>query len=368
MKISRVSVWGLPLPLAEPYSYSGGRLTVTALDSTIVRIDTDDGLHGWGEACSWGDSYLPAHGAGARAALQTLAPFLLGRDPRAVDDINRAMDFFLPGHWYAKSAADIACWDILGKFAKAPLWLLLGAEKAKAVAVNSSIPQGTPEEMIANIARARAAGYKTHSAKIGGGKIAEDIARINTITAALPEDENITFDINRAWVPARAVEVLNSVAFRGWIEQPCETLEQCAFVAARAPQSLMLDECLHTFDDHLAARQMRACAGIKIKPLRAGGLTKARRLRDFAENAGWQTHIEATGGTVLADAAAIHLASSTAPANRLASWLCHPHLTLDIAPGQGARNTNGFAAPPNLPGIGVAPDENILGKPSAVYE
>ena len=355
------------LPLIEPYHFSGGRLKVECLDSTIVRIDTDGGVCGWGESCSWGDSYIPAHGAGVRAAIKTMAPFLLGKDARGIDNINRMMDSALPGHLYAKSALDIACWDITGKCANLPLWMMLGASEAVAVPVNSSIPQGSPAEMISAIEKARAEGYRTHSAKIGGD-IATDIERINNICAALRDDEKITFDINRAWTPAQAVEVLNSVGFRGWVEQPCETLPQCATVAAQVPQPLMLDECLHTYDDHLQALQTRACCGVKIKPLRAGGLTKARRLRDFAENAGWQTHIEDTGGSVLADTAAIHLASSTPEPTRLASWLCHPHLSLDIAPGQGARNNEGYATPPSMPGLGVEPDETILGKPEAVYE
>jgi L-alanine-DL-glutamate epimerase-like enolase superfamily enzyme len=79
-------------------------------------------------------------------------------------------------------------------------------------------------------------------------------------------------------------------------------------------------------------------------------------------------HIEDLGGSALADTAAIHLASSTPPANRLASWLCHYHLAADPVPGQGARNTEGTATPPSAPGLGVTPDLDMLGEPEAIYQ
>ena len=368
MRISRISVWQMELPLHTPYFLSGGRLRFNSLDSTIIRIDTDQGLSGWGEACPWGHTYLPAHGPGVRAGLGVLAPSVIGLDPRGLDHLNAVMDAALPGHPYVKSAIDIACWDIFGQAAGMPLWQCLGGHEATPVAVNSSISTGTPDEMIELIRIASAAGYRTHSAKIGGTDIAADIARIDAITAALPDGESVTFDINRAWQPATAVQVLNSVASRDWVEQPCETLDQCAHVAERVPQPIMLDESMHGFQDHLEAWRRGACEGVKVKPNRLGGLTRARQVRDFGVSVGWQMHIEDVGGTALADTAAIHLAASTPDANRLASWLCHYHLAVDPVPEQGARNSGGVAVPPSAPGLGVAPDETAIGAPVATYE
>ena len=110
MNIGRISLHALGMPLHHPYRLSGGRLLFTELDSTFVRIETDDGLVGWGEGCPWGHTYLPAHGAGIRAAAEVLAPALLGMDPRRLEHVNRAMDLVLPGHLYAKAPFDIACW------------------------------------------------------------------------------------------------------------------------------------------------------------------------------------------------------------------------------------------------------------------
>ncbi len=82
MKISRISVYQVTLPLEHSYRLSGGRLYFDKLDSTIVAIDTDEGIRGWGEGCPWGATYLPAFGWGIRAGIEELAPQLLGLDPR----------------------------------------------------------------------------------------------------------------------------------------------------------------------------------------------------------------------------------------------------------------------------------------------
>ena len=113
MKITRISVYQKTLALEKPYRLCGGRLLFENLDSTFIRLETDAGITGWGEGCPWGHTYLPAHGAGLRAAAELLAPALAGLDPRRLDQVNRCMDITLPGHLYAKSPFDIACWDIL---------------------------------------------------------------------------------------------------------------------------------------------------------------------------------------------------------------------------------------------------------------
>ncbi len=311
---------------------------------------------------------MPAFGKGARSALDLLAPVLIGKDPRSIDMIDRLMDRTLPGHLYAKAAVDIACWDIVGKASGLPLWQLLGGRENLRVEVNSSISTGTPESMVTKIQAARSQGYRIHSAKIGGLETMREIERMETIYACLQPDEKITFDINRAWTPGEAISVLNGFDPPVWIEQPCETLTQCKHVADRVRHPIMLDECLHTFEDHLVAWQLNACEGIKVKPNRLGGLSKARQVRDFGVSVGWQMHIEEVGGSALADTVAIHLAASTPDENRLASWLSHQHLAFDPVSGHGTRNINGYAIPPQAPGIGVEPDPKVLNEPLAVYE
>ena len=92
------------------------------------------------------------------------------------------------------------------------------------------------------------------------------ITRMDAISAALPAGENVTLDVSRACQPATAIRMLNSVASHDWVEK----LDQCAIVSAREPQPIMLDECMHTLQDHLDAWRLSACQAVKVKPSRLG--------------------------------------------------------------------------------------------------
>lgn len=368
MKVTAIDVWALDLPLRRPYSLSGGRLRVERLDSTLVRLTTDQGLVGWGEGCPWGSTYLPAFARGMRAGLEELAPAVLGLNPVRTDVVYRAMDVALPGHPYIKSPIDMACWDIAAQSAGLPLCDLLGGRTAGSVRLHSSIPSGTPNELMTEIDLARAEGYTVHSAKVGGN-VEGDIDRMRFLDARMEAGEEVTFDANRAWLPAEAVAALNATAdLRRVVEQPCETLDQHLHVRRLVRQPLAVDESLQTMADLLRIIETGACEVVGLKLGRVGGLTVARRMRDLCLDAGIRMNIEDTGGTTLQATAAVHLAQSTPVPFRRATWLCVEHLTFDPIDG-GARNDGtGRTTAPEAPGLGAAPDMAALGDPVASYQ
>ena len=371
MKIVRISLFQKTLRLARPYRLSGGRLLFTELDSTLVKMEADSGLVGWGEGCPWGNTYLPAHGPGIRAAAKFLAPAILGLDPRAVNRVNDAMDLALPGHLYAKSALDVACWDLFGQRAGAPLCDLLGGGLAPAPIVSSTSTSGKTDEMTAELARWRELGYFRHSVKIGGADSALDIARIRAHEKIRRPGERIIYDANRSWTPAQAVTVMRAVSDLPEVsfEQPCETLDQCAAVRARVFQPISIDERAETIPDVLRIARDGVGDIINIKINRVGGLTKARTIRDIALNSGVQVLVMDSGGSVVADTAAAHLARTVRPEFLVGTWLCRDMLADDLAPPEaGAWNQSGTAPVPDAPGLGVAPDESLLGDAVAVYE
>ena len=151
MKITRISVFHVELPLKDPYWLSGGRLRFDLLDTTFVKLETDAGLVGWGEGTPWGHTYVPAHGPGIRAGLETMAPAILGQDPRRLDHVERAMDLCLPGHLYAKAPVDLACWDIAGQSAGLSIADMLGGRDPEGTWIASSVSSGTPDYMMAII-------------------------------------------------------------------------------------------------------------------------------------------------------------------------------------------------------------------------
>lgn len=367
MKITAITVWRKTLPLAEPYRLSGGRLRFDALDATFVRLDTSDGISGWGEATPWGATYLPAHGPGVRAGIETLAPTLLGMDPRQTGRIDRALDLALPGHLYAKAPLDIACWDVAGQAAGVPIATLLGGAWPGAVPVASSIPTGTPKQMLETIAKYRHRGYRVHSAKIGGNA-EQDIERIRYLEEHRLTGEVIFYDVNRAWTRAEAVTVMNAVAdLPVSFEQPCETLDDCAAVRRLTRNPIIIDERLEMLGDLTRIVAEGIAEEVNIKINRVGGLTKAARLRDLAIAHGIRMAVMPTGGTVLADTDAIHLAQTIPEEFRLCCWSCQDMITTDPAPGRGVRTRGGEMAVGIAPGLGVAPDLDWLGDPVATY-
>ncbi len=366
MKITSISLYPLELPLTHPYRLSGGRLLFEKLDSTFVRIETDAGIIGWGEGCPWGSTYLPAFPNGIRAAIAELAPAVLGMDPRSSDVINSAMDMALPGHLYAKSAIDQACWDVFGKSVGLPVHALLGGAFDHEVPIQSSIGQDTPEAMVADMLTRREQGYRIHSPKIGSG-VEEDAARIRAIGEALPAGDSVTFDANRALLPDQAIRLMRLTEdVDAYFEQPCETYDECLQVRRATRQPIILDEGIVDYGDIVRARRDDACEAIGLKIERVGGLTRARRIRDFCVQTGLRMNIEATGGSVLADTVAVHLAQATHPRYLRATWLCHDMLTIDPCTG-GARNHAGVTRAPDGPGLGVEPRIDLLGEPASVF-
>jgi L-alanine-DL-glutamate epimerase-like enolase superfamily enzyme len=367
MKITRITVWQLDLPLFKPYYLSGGRLRFDLLDSTFVRIDTDEGIHGWGEGCPWGVTYLPAHGKGIRAGLDELAPHLIGRDPRQLDNINRTLDLALPGHLYVKSALDMACWDILGKSAGMPVCELLGTREPDPVPIASSVSTGSPDEMLDEVKRFRDKGYRVHSCKVGAD-VHLDIKRINHLAANERAGEIMFYDANRAWLPREAITVMNAVpGITSWFEQPCETLDEIAQVRRQTSHPIGVDEAMHTYNDLVRIHAEGIAELVNIKINRVGGLTKARRLRDFCLATGITMLIMDTGGSVLADTGVAHFAQSIPAPSCLGVWSCQEMVSVDPAPGQGARNVDGCFTAPTLPGLGVEVEEDRLGDPVASY-
>ena len=368
MKITKITVFQKNLPLEFPYWLSGGRLKFESLDATFVKIDTDAGITGWGEGTPWGHTYVPAHGPGIRAGVETMAPFILGLDPRKVLEVERAMDLALPGHLYAKSPIDMACWDIAGQAAGLPIADLMGGGSRKPQPIASSVGAKTVEETRQVIDRYRQRGYVAHSVKIGGD-VQRDIARIRDVEAIRTADDIILYDVNRGWTRQEALRVMRATEdLQVMFEQPCETLDDIAAISGKHAAPVSVDETLVTLQDaaRIARDGLAEVFGIKLN--RVGGLTKAARMRDVALAHGIDMFVMATGGSVLADTEALHLAATIPDHNIKAVWACQDMLTVDIADGRGPRNIDGHLHLPEAPGLGVHPDEEALGGPVATYQ
>jgi L-alanine-DL-glutamate epimerase-like enolase superfamily enzyme len=362
MKITRILAYRVELPLHEiTYKWSGGK-SVTVFDSTIVRVETDAGIVGYGEVCPLGPFYLPAYADGVRAGLRELGPHLLGEDPRQLTKLNRKMDAALKGHPYVKSGIDIACWDILGQSSGMPVCELLGGRYGEDFHLYRAISQEAPEQMAAKVAGYRAEGYRRFQLKVGGDPDV-DIARIRAVAAEMQPGERLVADANTGWVQHEAVRVARAVRdIDVYIEQPCLTYEECLAVRRQIPHPFVLDENIDDLNILLRAKADLAMDVLNLKISKLGGLTKIRQARDLCVCMGIAMTLEDSWGGDIATAAIAHLAHSTPPEFLFTSTDFNSYVTVSTADG-APRRANGRMAASKSPGLGITPRMDVLGQP-----
>ncbi|RFC51833.1 MAG: L-alanine-DL-glutamate epimerase [Verrucomicrobia bacterium] len=362
MKITRILAYRVELPLHEvTYKWSGGK-SVTVFDSTIVRVDTDAGITGWGEVCPLGPFYLPAYADGVRAGIRELGPHLIGQDPRQLVRLNHLMDAALKGHPYVKSGIDIACWDILGQFANLPVCELLGGRYGESIRLYRAISQESPDEMAAKVASYRAEGYSRFQLKVGGDPDT-DIARIFAVAAKLQPGDRLVADANTGWTQHEAVRIAKAVRdVDVYIEQPCLTYEECLAVRRQTPHPFVLDENIDDLGVLLRAKSDLAMDVVNLKISKLGGLTKIRQARDLCVSMGIAMTLEDSWGGDIATAAIAHLAHSTPEAFRFTSTDFNSYVTVSTATGAPQR-VNGFMQASSAPGLGIQPRMDVLGDP-----
>ena len=360
MKITRIRAYRVELPLHEgKYSWSGGK-AVTVFDSTIVSVETDTGLVGWGEVCPLGPFYLPAYANGVRAGIAEVGPHVLGFEPRELGKLNRRMDAALKGHAYVKSGIDMACWDLLGKAAGLPVCMLLGGRHGDDFTLYRAISQEAPEQMAAKVAGYRAQGYRRFQLKVGGDP-AEDIARIHAVAAVLQPGDRLIADANTGWLMHDALRVVRAVRdVDVYIEQPCPSYEECLTVRRHTDHPFVLDEVIDSVEMLLRGHADRAMDVVNIKISKFGGLTKAKQARDLCVSIGVAMTLEDSWGGDIVTAAITHLAHSTPPEFLFTATDFNSYVTISIAEGAPQRR-NGRMAASTAPGLGVTPRLDVLG-------
>ena len=361
--IERIDVFGYELTYAHgDYVMSSGRV-VNRLPSTVVRITTRDGVQGFGEVCPLGTTYLPAFGEGARAALRELAPALIGADPTNLADVHCRLDGALRGHDYAKSALDIACWDVFGRIVGQPVATLLGGVLQRELPLYVAIPLGPPDDMAAFVTRERELGIRNFQAKLGA-EPEDDARRVAAILAATGPGDAVIGDANGGWrrqdalIAVRLLE--GSERFR--LEQPCPTLEECLAVRRLTTLPMVLDEVIVDLPTLVRAAGLDAMDQINLKISRVGGLLPARLMRDTAVSLGLRLMIEDSWGGDVVTAAVAHLAAGTPPASLFAVSYMNDWTLEHIAAYQ-PRSSHGIGPVPDGPGLGIEVDVASLGAP-----
>jgi len=360
MKITRIFAHRVELPLHEgSYKWSGGK-SVSVFDSTIVGVETDTGVVGYGEVCPLGPFYLPAYAEGVRSGLRELAPHLIGFDPRELAKLNQRMDSALKGHPYVKSGIDIACWDILGKATGLPVSVLMGGRFGESVRLYRAISQESPDEMAKKVAGYRAEGYTRFQLKVGGDPDV-DIERIRAVRAMLLPTDRLVADANTGWTQHEAMRVVRAVRDTDvYIEQPCLSYEECLAVRRHCDHPFVLDENIDSLDMLLRAKADLAMDVVNLKISKLGGLTRTKQARDLCVSMGIAMTLEDSWGGDITTAAIAHLAHSTPEQFRFTATDFNSYVIVSTADG-APRRENGFMKASVAPGLGITPKFQVLG-------
>lgn len=367
MRIARLRLWHVPLTSHAAYHMAGGKSCDT-VETVVLALDTDAGLTGWGEVCPI-PHYLPAYARGVAPAIEEMAPMLLGIDPVGPEAVMARLDAFLQGHPYAKSAIDVALWDLTGKAAGLPLYALLGGRQSPDMPLYHSITCVDPHEMARIAADAQKQGIAQFQVKLGADSDWQaDVARLRLVREAVGEGPLVYGDWNCGASSLEATRVGRTVGELDiMLEQPCASIADCGRVRAATGLPMKLDEAAHDTASLLEGHARGCMDAVAIKTSKFGGLSAARRGRDLCLHLGARICIEDAWGSDIATAAALHLGAATPPTALLNVCDLSGYVAPRLAP-EGPARSNGRIAPPEGPGLGLAPDPEVLGEPALVIE
>jgi L-alanine-DL-glutamate epimerase-like enolase superfamily enzyme len=360
MKITKVQtiVLNLPMVIEGATPMLGGRPR-TSIDMLLVRVETDAGITGWGEA--FGHRIFPA----TRTAIDTvLGPLCVGRDPSQIAALHDDLQRLLHGIgrngpvMYALSGIDIALWDIAGKAAGLPLYRLLGgSSRADLPAYASLLRYGAAEAVARYTEQALGRGYrliKLHEITVPEVKAARDVTG-----PGVP----IMIDTNCPWTVAQAIEMARRLAPLDpyWLEEPVwppENLAGLAEVRARGGLPTAAGENYGTVWEFRRAFEAGAITYAQPSVTKVGGVTEMRKVMTLAETFGVQVvpHSAYFGPGLLASIHCIAAMPTESPVER---FYCD---FADNPLGDAIHPKAGRIAVPQGPGLGVDPDPRLLDK------
>ena len=366
MKITAIELFQISVPLAVPYKLSKVYGTVHDARAVIVRLLTDAGITGYGEADPMPPFTDESPGGVMVAIRDFLGPRLVGQDPRNVNGLEAVLDQTMVGNHTAKGALSMALYDVLGKATELPVYALLGGAMVRELPVLWPLGSGTPEEDAALIDRKMAEGYRTFGIKMGALPVADEIVRVHRLKQRFDAGIHLLVDANQGWDLSEAVEFVHGVRpYRlGMIEQPVASwdVDGLKRLRAIATSPISADESLVSLDQGLRLIREQAVDIFSLKVSKNGGLGAVRKLAVLAEAAGLRCLMNSMLEFGITQAASLHVGVTL----RNLAEFGHAYMsTLRLADDItdfSARVEGGVAKVPDQPGLGVAIDEDKLAK------
>jgi L-alanine-DL-glutamate epimerase-like enolase superfamily enzyme len=347
------------LPMLKPVIMAGEE--IRRADNVLVRIETDNGLVGWGEAASapvmTGETL-----ESIVSAIHYLEPALRGRDPADIAGALAAMDGRMYGNHGAKAGIEIAMHDLAGQAAGKPVHALLGDKKRSRLALLGVIGGGDLDGDLRDAEKKKIGGFTIFKIKVGIDTPVRDAERTRAICKVLGDGVLISADANQGFSAAQAIDYVRAVkgSGLGFFEQPvmADDLAGMAAVAATAPEiAIGADEGIHSLDDIKRHHERKAARGVSLKAIKLGGIRGVVEAGRLCDGLGMNVNISCkTGESSVACAAALHVAS-VIPNVAWGLTLTHTGLAEDVT-AQPIHTEKGYVESLDRPGLGVAVDED----------
>ncbi len=369
MRIVRLEARTVRIDLVKPYLTADYKGTgITDKSCVVLRLLTDTGLAGWGEADPF-PTFTYESPEGVMAILRHhLGPAVLGLDPRNLIGLHEKMDATVPGWPFAKAPIDVAAHDILGQALGVPVHQLLGGCLRDRVPMIWPIGGGSPAENAAEAAAAVADGYRSLHIKLGALAPATDVARVGAIREAVGPDIPLMLDVNQGWDRTTALRTIPQLEpfHLSMIEQPVPAwdAEGMALIQARTHTPISADESLHSLQHAMDLVRSDGARVFSLKTGKLGGLMRARQVAALAEAAGIPCFVNSMIEMGISVAASLHLAA-TVPnlVDHGHALMSNLRITEDIlAEGSFEYDGKDILVPAASAGLGVTVDEKKLSR------
>lgn len=337
-------------------------------DHVLVRVDTDEGVVGYGETAP-----LPSWPRGlTRPAVVdlvegTLAPAAVGRSLDRIPRLVERLRTLLSGEPFPLCGLDVALWDALGRARGLPVYDLLGgpADDEPTVDLHYSIGIKDAGEVAAEAAEAADAGFSAFKIKVGGPEPEAERAAVAAVADAV-EGARVRVDANQGWTPPQAVRRIRALddAAGGLVlvEQPVDhdDVEGLARVRDAVAPPVLADEACFSPRDVVALSRAGACDIVNIKLAKTGGLTGARDVATVADAHGLPCFMGTMLELGVGSAANAHFAAAC-PAITYPSGALNVHAADTLVADWERWTPDGdrFVLPDD-PGLGVTVDEAAL--------
>lgn len=367
MKIASIET----IPVSVPYRHRevSSQVARDGVSDVLVKVTTDDGLVGWGEACCGADT------ASVDAALRAMAPLALGRDPWNREAMRS--DLFTHGLWqfragtanFAWAGIDMALWDICGRACGVPIWRLLGGMQGKEATYFYYLARGARDALTAQVEDGLRAGFDVFYLKVGIDD-AEDLEMVSAVREALGAGPRLRLDANGTWSVPQALRNLHALAEYeiDFIEQPIRDhpVGHLGELRSKLPMAVCVNEGLWSEAEAYARIRARDADVYCFSAYWVGSIGGFHRLSWLVEYEGLQVCKHTHGELGLAAAAGHHvvltLPNGVEGHQQTAHLIEHDVLAEPIPIASGPR-----WGPIEGPGLGVEVDEDAVAEAAARY-